>query len=228
MAVSFVKDQFLIEHIKEYSTVLVPMSATNAMSLGFSYEIGLNFPSIKEKIQSTPYGDYRKYGTVSVFKDYGLTFCVCFMHTGGQSRKEEFVRYDSLAECLELINAAFKGKTIASPILGASRYDGRGDKKKIIALFEKYCTDVNMVLYDYEERNFRNEIYYRTTTVTQSFRRKKITHEEMMAELDKIMWERDNGIFIPKPDDYHYKRPRIERANKNIIRVKNGKAIIKK
>lgn len=227
MPVTIVKDKFLIEDIKKYTIVLVPMSANNSMNSGFAYEIGLNFPSIREKVQTTPYGDRRKFGTVSVFKDGGITFCICFMHTGGQSKQMEYVKYDSLADCLDLININFKGKTVASPILGSTKYDGRGDKEKIINIFKEHCTDIDLILYDYEERNFMDEIYYRTTTITQKFRRKEITHEEMMAEIDTIMWEKFNGILKPKPDDYHYKRPRIDRVNKEIIRINKNNRNIK-
>ncbi len=227
MPVTIVKDKFLIEDIKKYTIVLVPMSANNSMNSGFAYEIGLNFPSIREKVQTTPYGDRRKFGTVSVFKDDGITFCICFMHTGGQSKQVEYVKYDSLADCLDLININFKGKTVASPILGSTKYDGRGDKEKIINIFKEHCTDIDLILYDYEERNFMDEIYYRTTTITQKFRRKEITHEEMMAEIDTIMWEKFNGILKPKPDDYHYKRPRIDRVNKEIIRINKNNRNIK-
>ena len=227
MTVTIVKDKFLIEDIKKYTIVLVPMSANNSMNSGFAYEIGLNFPPIREKVQTTPYGDRRKFGTVSVFKDEGITFCICFMHTGGQSKQAEYVKYDSLADCLDLININFKGKTVASPILGSTKYDGRGDKEKIINIFKEHCTDIDLILYDYEERNFMDEIYYRTTTITQKFRRKEITHEEMMAEIDTIMWEKFNGILKPKPDDYHYKRPRIDRVNKEIIRINKNNRNIK-
>ena len=227
MPVTIVKDKFLIEDIKKYTIVLVPMSANNSMNSGFAYEIGLNFPPIREKVQTTPYGDRRKFGTVSVFKDEGITFCICFMHTGGQSKQAEYVKYDSLADCLDLININFKGKTVASPILGSTKYDGRGDKEKIINIFKEHCTDIDLILYDYEERNFMDEIYYRTTTITQKFRRKEITHEEMMAEIDTIMWEKFNGILKPKPDDYHYKRPRINRVNKEIIRINKNNRNIK-
>ena len=227
MPVTTVKDKFLIEDIKKYTIVLVPMSANNSMNSGFAYEIGLNFPPIREKVQTTPYGDRRKFGTVSVFKDEGITFCICFMHTGGQSKQAEYVKYDSLADCLDLINIDFKGKTVASPILGSTKYDGRGDKEKIINIFKEHCTDIDLILYDYEERNFMDEIYYRTTTITQKFRRKEITHEEMMAEIDTIMWEKFNGILKPKPDDYHYKRPRIDRVNKEIIRINKNNRNIK-
>ena len=227
MPVTIVKDKFLIEDIKKYTIVLVPMSANNSMNSGFAYEIGLNFPSIREKVQTKPYGDRRKFGTVSVFKDDGITFCICFMHTGGQSKQVEYVKYDSLADCLDLININFKGKTVASPILGSTKYDGRGDKEKIINIFKEHCTNIDLILYDYEERNFMDEIYYRTTTITQKFRRKEITHEEMMAEIDTIMWEKFNGILKPKPDDYHYKRPRIDRVNKEIIRINKNNRNIK-
>ena len=227
MPVTIVKDKFLIEDIKKYTIVLVPMSANNSMNSGFAYEIGLNFPPIREKVQTTPYGDRRKFGTVSVFKDEGITFCICFMHSGGQSKQAEYVKYDSLADCLDLININFKGKTVASPILGSTKYDGRGDKEKIINIFKEHCTDIDLILYDYEERNFMDEIYYRTTTITQKFRRKEITHEEMMAEIDTIMWEKFNGILKPKPDDYHYKRPRINRVNKEIIRINKNNRNIK-
>ena len=83
MPVTIVKDKFLIEDMKKYTIVLVPMSANNSLNSGFAYEIGLNFPPIREKVQTTPYGDRRNFCKVSEFKDEGITFCICFMHTGG-------------------------------------------------------------------------------------------------------------------------------------------------
>ena len=50
----------------------------------------------------------------------------------------------------------------------------------------------------------------------------------MMVEIDKIMWEKFNGILKPKPDDYHYKRPRIDRVNKEIIRINKNNRITEK
>ena len=55
-----------------------------------------------------------------------------------------------------MVNARYKGQRVCSPLLGCSRFDGNGDREKVISLMEQYCTDIDLTVYDYHQLS-RNE-----------------------------------------------------------------------
>lgn len=61
--------------------------------------------------------------------------------------------YDSLENCLKLVNVLYKGKHLASTLLGSSRFDGNGDKDKIKEIIERCLTDLDLTIYEYEQKS---------------------------------------------------------------------------
>ena len=47
--IKIVNDKNLIFDVWKYDVILVPMSINNSMNKGFKYEIGINFPHVKEE-----------------------------------------------------------------------------------------------------------------------------------------------------------------------------------
>lgn len=215
----------LLPKIKDYDVILFGMGLNHAFNQGFLYELALNFPDIKHHENcGTGYGDRRKYGTIFSIVSHdseadGKIFCACYMNDGGYNRKNgdlDCVKYDFLEKCLTAVRERFKGfsSKIAAPIIGASYYDGAGDKEKILSIFKKVFTDVDIDLYDYEQKDFKAENFKRFNQVNSDYKSGKITKEEYELKKRQLTWQRLHGVFKEMPEDYRYT------GKKDLIRVK--------
>lgn len=197
----------LIEKVLSYDVILVPMGIHNAFSTGFCYEVGLNFPSVKEKEkEGSPYGDRRKYGTLFPAKVGKTTFCLCYIHNTGFKKDKDgrFLNLDALKTCLFSVRDRFGGRKIASPVLGAEQCDGNWDRGEIISLFESIFKEVDIDLYDYEQRDYQLECFKEIATLHDLSKRHEIKGEEYDRRRSEIEWRRRNGIFKPMPEGYRY------------------------
>ena len=158
--IEIVKDVDLFDHVGEYDVVLVGTNVYCTMAQGLQLKVMLNYPYAFEKNLDTKYGDPRKMGTIlECAKDGEPTFCLCFITKGYnfQPHKEsDYLSYESLEKCLSLVNILYKGKNVACPLLGVSKYEGNGDRDRIMDIFEKTVKDVNLTIYDYYQKG-RNE-----------------------------------------------------------------------
>ena len=109
----------------------------------------------------TKYGDVNKLGTIlECKKENNPTFILLYINKGNfrPDIKKEYLDYKALENCLKLINTLYKGKTVASTILGVSRFEGNGDRDKILDIIEKNSTKINLTLYDYEQLSRSEEL----------------------------------------------------------------------
>ena len=160
--ISIIKDVDIYEHLNEYDVILVGTNLYCTMSQGLQLKVMLNYPYVYDKNLETRYGDIDKLGTVLECKEDGEpTFCLCFITKGFNFRPDlesDYLSYEALEKCLNLINILYKGKNIACPLLGSSRFDGNGDKERIMDLFNKCITDVNVTIFDYFQKSRAEEM----------------------------------------------------------------------
>jgi hypothetical protein len=154
--IKVIKDVDLYNHVGEFDVVLVGTNNYCMMSQGIQLNIMLNYPYVYDRNLETKYGDPEKLGTVLECTSEGEpTFCLCFI-CGGNFRpdlQKDYLSYESLEKCLKLVNILYKGKNVATTLLGASRFDGNGDKDKILEIFNSCITDVNLTIYDYYQKS---------------------------------------------------------------------------
>ena len=215
-----IRDKQLIEDVYEYDVILYGMSINNSMNNGFSYDIALNFPEVKKEEDLSGYGDTRKYGKIhEVVVGENLIFCACYCYNVGlKKRSAVFIDYDDLKACLKIIAKKYKGKKIASPIIGSSQYDGCGDKSRIIAIYNEIFGDTDDVtIYDFAPQDYRKERYKEAVQLRKQYLDKVITKNEFERLRQDNEWRRLNGIFKKMPDDYLY-IPR--RKSKSKITIK--------
>lgn len=150
--INIIKDVDLYDHVNEYDITLIGTNIYGHMANGIELQVMLNYPYVYDKNIATRYADPEKLGTILECAEEGSpTFCLCYIVKGNMrpDLSKDFLYYDALEKCLGLVNVLYKGKRVATPLLGASRFDGNGDRERIMEIFNKAITDVDMTIYDY-------------------------------------------------------------------------------
>lgn len=160
--IKIINDIDLFNDIKKnnYDYILLPTNCYCTFPDGFAHKIRLNYPYVFDSDVNTKYGDINKLGTIiEVTKDNLQSFIILYINKGYNFRpdlQKDFLEYDSLAQCLQRLNIEYKHKSIACPFVGCNRFDGNGDKDRVLNLIKKYITDLDLYIYDYFQKS-RNE-----------------------------------------------------------------------
>ena len=160
--IKVIKNTDLYDHFSEYDVTLVGTNIYASMGHGIQLKVMLNYPYVYDKNMASKYGDMRKMGTILECKQDGEpTFCLCFITKGYNFRPDkdkDYLSYESLEKCLRLVNVIYKGKRVCCTLMGSSPFDGNGNRERIMNLFEKCTADLDLTIYDYEQKH-RNAEY---------------------------------------------------------------------
>ena len=176
--VTIIKDINLISEADKYDVLLVGTNIYGRLSNGWQLDAKLTYPTIHKVNLETRYGDVEKLGKViSVPQTNNQTVCLLYITKSNNFRpdlEKDYLDYDALINCLQYINILFKGKRIASPILGSSKFDGNGDKDTILKIFEDCLTNVDITLYDYEQTSYNEQKLARIKRIMDAKTKSKI------------------------------------------------------
>lgn len=153
---NIVKDKDLIWDTDKYDVILVGTSIYNLLTQGFQSKLTMKYPYILDANNSTPYADKRKYGkrlTIQGTPIISLMYICGYPHS-----KRDYLNYEALEHCLATANVEFKGKNVATTILGTSLFDGNGDRERCMKIIEDNTDKLNLTLYDFPQYNRRKEI----------------------------------------------------------------------
>ena len=151
-----IKDKDPIWETDNFDVILIGTSIYNQLNGGFQSKIKYKYPIVDEKNRETKYADFSKLGTRITIND---TPIISLMYICGYPRPNiDTVDYDSLTKCLLTANAEFRGKKIMATIIGSSQFDGTGDKDKCLKIIKDSTKDLDITLYDYEQKKRIDEI----------------------------------------------------------------------
>ena len=197
----------LIDDIQKYDVVLVGMSTKNSKGNGFQYKVCRNFPDVDKANKETNYDDANKLGTCQVvgsYKDKNFPiFVICYI-TKGRYRPDiqpDALDYEALKSCLSLVNSHFMGAKVATTLMGNSIYEGGGDAKKIYEIIGETCEDIDLYIYDYEQKSYMVEDNENFFAIVNAFHNKEISKEEYQEKKRKFLWEKAFGKYLmPLPE----------------------------
>jgi len=155
---NIIKDRDLIFDTDQYDVILVGTSIYCMLTNGFQSKMALKYPFIEKRNNELPYGDYKKLGTRLTCQEGNSPIISLMFICNYPNKKRAFIDYDALTNCLSTALNEFKGKSIATTVLGSSEFDGNGEKDKIIDIIKNCDYTDNLTLYDYDQIDKNKEI----------------------------------------------------------------------
>lgn len=154
---TIIKNREPIYETEDYDVVLVGVSTHNTLMGNFQGKMGIKYPIVEDVNNSTPFGDLRKLGKRITIDKVGKPIISLMYICTYPSIKSEFIDYKALENCLKTANAEFKGKKVMTTVLGTTRFDGRGNRRKCLKIIREYTKDLDLHVYDYEQISLREE-----------------------------------------------------------------------
>ena len=156
--INYIKDVNIEEHVNEYEYILVGTNTYCTMSQGFQRIIMLDYPEVWKQNLATKYADPEKLGTILVCEKgeneptFVLLF-ICDSYNFHPKTRSDYLSYEALEKCMKEVNIRLKDKKIATTFLGASRFDGNGDRERIKKILEDNSDNLDLTIYDYFQKS---------------------------------------------------------------------------
>ena len=185
--INFAKNKDLIWETDNYDVILVGTSIYCMLSNGFQGKMNLKYPFLEEENNKTSYGNLNKLGTrITIERENSPIISLMYI-CKHPHKTREFISYDALERCLRTAMAEFKGKKIATTLLGCSVFDGNGDRDKILGIMEDCTKGYSLDVYDYKQLDKNDEI--------ELIKRKIISTQDTNPEKYQEMWNKREEIF---------------------------------
>lgn len=152
--VDIVIKEDLINHVSEYDAIIIGTNCYQVMRNGFQNEVVQKYKYVLERNYETKYGDINKLGTILECKNEGDPIFILAFTTFGYNFKgndNDFFDYSALEKCIKLVNILYKGKRIATTMIGCMDFDGNADKEKILDIINTEAKDIDLTIYDYKQ-----------------------------------------------------------------------------
>lgn len=180
--IKFVKDKDPIWDTDNFDVLLIGTSIYNRLDGGFQSKIRFKYPIVDEENCKTKYADVSKLGTrltIDIKPKISLMY-ICEYPT----TKQETLNYEALERCLKTANVEFKGKKVLTTIVGASEFDGNGERDKCLKLLEENTKDLEITVYDYEQKKRRDEILLQQRYLKSLKSTNKEKYEQLFSVFD--------------------------------------------
>lgn len=185
--VDIVIDESPINHINEYDAIIIGTNCYQVMRNGFQFEVVKRYPYVKDYNYKTKYGDVKKLGSIIECKlDNQPLFILCFTTFGYNFKGDnnDFFNYEALEKCLKLINILYKGKHLATTMLGCTEFDGNADKDKVLKIINNEARNFDLTIYDYKQESnkvFKQRDYIKN--LKKRYERNKRNRSKMGGEV---------------------------------------------
>lgn len=157
--VTLIHDIQPITETDRFDAVMLATTIYGELENGFQKEIAEKYPYVNEANIKQPYGDLRRLGTrLTIHKGSDPTITLLYTCCA-KGQFKYALDMDAYIHSLKTANNEFKGMRVLSPIIGATKWDGRLSVKEALDILEENTSDMNLFIFD-SPRN----IYSQTKT----------------------------------------------------------------
>lgn len=162
--IRWIEDKDIFWHIYEYDAILVGTNIFGYMTNGFQRKIRKEFPKLAVENAALPYGDLTRMGTMLTRDFNGLSVSLLYIVPvpfKTQSRfglMEDVLCYDCLEKCLSDADSLYSGMRVATTLLGTSRFDGCGNRERVLDIFNNTVKQMDLTIYDYKQLTPAEEV----------------------------------------------------------------------
>ena len=193
--VTVIKNKEPIYDTDNFDVVLMGVSTHNMFMGNFQGKMAVKYPIIEKANNSTPYGDLRKLGKRVTIDEDRPIISLMYICTY-PSRKDNFIDYEALKNCLRTANAEFKGKKVLTTVLGSTKFDGKGDKEKCMQIIEENTKDLDLYVYDFEQITIKEELK-RQSKYFRELREQYKGNKEALEKIKEMSIEMRKKTFLP-------------------------------
>ncbi|MBP5458236.1 MAG: hypothetical protein J6Y37_17240 [Paludibacteraceae bacterium] len=154
--VELIEGRDAIWDTEKYDVVMVGTNINNSLRSGFQSKMRMKYPHIAVANNATDYGNTIKLGKRLTI-DGDPIISLLYITRSHKFRGRSTLDYDALENCLVTANAEFRGKRVMTTLIGCSRFDGYGDRERVLDMLYRYCTDIDLYVYDYDQLNIEDE-----------------------------------------------------------------------
>lgn len=181
---NIIRDKDLIWDTDNFDVVLVGTNTYCLLSDGFQRKMRKKYPYISDANNTTPYADPRKLGKRLTIQGKPI-ISLCYMST--YKSKNEFIDYQALENCIKTANIEFNGLNVVTTVMGSSRFDGNGDRDRIMKILEENSDKMNLTVYDYFQMS-RAEENKKQWKYIQSFKKTDYEKYKKLSDERKKNW----------------------------------------
>lgn len=196
MAFTIIKNKEPIYETENYDVILIGVSTHNTLMGNFQGKMGIKYPIVEKVNNKTPFGDLRKLGKRITIDKIGKPIISLMYICTYPSIKAEFVDYKALENCLKTANAEFKGKKVMTTVLGTTRFDGRGNRRKCLKILKECTKDLDLYVYDYEQISLREEMV-RQSKYFSKMKEQYKDDKEMCKKIVELKKEMLKKTYLP-------------------------------
>ena len=158
---NIVKDIDLINDIPKYDYTIIPTNCYCIFGNGFASKVKRLYPYTFEYDKRTNYADKNKLGSILEVNYFDEPkFIIAYVSFGINFRpdlQKDYLDYNALTTVIKKLDIIYKDKNIAAPFIGCNKYDGNGDKEKVLNILKKNVNNFKLTIYDYFQRRENDE-----------------------------------------------------------------------
>lgn len=211
--ITIIENIDLINEIDKYDVILVGTNIYHVMGNGFQRKVRVKYPDTYKLNITTKYGDINKLSK-RVSTTGKPIFSLCFIVSDYNSRPDlrpDYLNYEALEKCIKTANVEYSGLRVATTMIGCSKFDGNGNKERVMDILKNNSDRIDLFVYDYTQLKMEIEVVIKYLNIVKN---ESYDKEKKTQLINEIIEESNKSDSLGNPTT---RLKRIKEEVKNLL-----------